>query len=150
MAQLIANKDEAYTSELPATAFYPALKIAEFQTLFHFLDDETETAILFNAKIARHEVHRQLKPLTAIYASLVVLSSESFDDESTASIFYQQAVFSKTAASLIVNRMASDATKEAADRQEAMISRVDALLSNYRNAIDQLLLTNSGYTFEVI
>ncbi|WP_028865187.1 head completion/stabilization protein [Psychromonas aquimarina] len=150
MAQLISNKSEAYQSELPASAFYPALKLSEFQALFHFLEDETEAAIVHNATIERITVHRQLTGLTAKYESMEVLSMALFEDESTAESLYKQAVFCKTASALIGNRLATDATKEAADRQEALESRVDNLLSNYRNAIDQLLLTNSGYTFEMI
>jgi hypothetical protein len=150
MAQLISNKSEAYSSELAATAFYPALKLSEFQALFHFLEDETEAAILHNATIERISVHRQLKPLTEQVENLPALSVALFEDEVTAGHLYKQAVFCKTAAALIGNRLATDATKEAADRQEALEARVDNLLNNYRNAIDQLLLSNSGYTFEMI
>lgn len=150
MAQLISNKAKAYSSELPANAFYPALKLAEFQALFHFLEDETEAAILHNARIERINIHRELKPLTARYENLQVLSVALFDDEDTATHLYKQAVFCKTAHALIGNRLATDATKAAADRQEALELRADNLLNNYRNAVDQLLQTGSGYTFELI
>lgn len=150
MAQLISDKSEAYSSELPATAFYPALKLSEFQALFHFLEDETEAAILHNATIERVTVHRELKPLTELHENLAALSMALFDDEVTAQHLYKQAVFSKAAAALIGNRLATDATKEAAERDEALQQRADNLLNNYRNAVDQLLQTDSGYTFEVI
>lgn len=150
MARLISDKSEAYSSELPANAFYPALKLAEFQALFHFLEDETEAAILHNANIERVTVHRQLKPLTEQYESMQALSMGLFEDADTAVLLYKQAVFCKTAHALIGNRLATDATKAAADRQKALELRADNLLSNYRNAIDQLLQTDSGYTFEMI
>ena len=150
MADLIADKSEGYAGELPKTWFYPSLKISYFQELFHFLEDETEAAILFNAQIERAIVHRELEPLTNEYASLKEYSLAKFQDENAASLFYTQAVFSKTASSLINNYLALGATKEASDRQEALIKRSDSLLVNYRSAIGQLLLTNSGYTFEVI
>lgn len=150
MAQFISDKSAVYVSELPASAFYPALKIAEFQALFHFLEDETEAAILHSATIERITVHRQLKILTEQHATMAALSMSLFDDEVTAEHLYKQAVFCKTASALIGNRLATDATKAAADRQEALEMRADNLLVNYRDAIDQLLLANSGYTFEVI
>ena len=150
MAQFISDKSKIYSSELAATAFYPALKLSEFQALFHFLEDETEAAILHNGRIERITIHRQLKALTQQHESMTALSMALFEDEETAEILYKQAVFCKTASALIGNRLATDATKEAADRQEALLMRVDNLLVNYRNAIDQLLQADSGYTMEII
>jgi len=150
MAQFISDKSKAYASELPAKGFYPALKIAEFQTLFHFLEDETEPAILHNAIIERIAIHRELKPLTELHENMPALSLALFEDEETAECLYKQAVFCKTAHALIGNRLATDATEEAADRDESLQLRADKLLTNYRNAIDQLLQTDSGYTFEMI
>ena len=150
MAQFISDKSEQYSSELPKNAFYPALKLSEFQALFHFLSDETEAAILHNAIIERITIHRELIPLTQTHDDLAALSMALFKDEETAANLYKQAVFCKTAAALIGNRLATDATKEAADRDEALQKRADNLLTNYRNAIDQLLQTDSGYTFEII
>lgn len=150
MANLVANKDKSYSSVLAATAFYPELKISEFQALFHFLEDETEAAILHAATIERSAIHRELKTLTTLYADLTALSVAVFEDEESALAIYKQAVFCKTAYSLIGNRLATDATKQGAERQEALTQRADTLLTNYRNAVDQLLPSVSGYTFELI
>ena len=150
MAKFVAGKSESYKSELPATVFFPLLKIAEFQALFHFLEDETEAGIVHIASIQRITVHRQLQPLNTNHATLVDYSQSAFGDLVTGELLYKQAVFSLTASILIGNRLTLDATKEAADRQSAMNARQTDMLVNYREAIDQLLLTSSGYTFEVI
>jgi hypothetical protein len=150
MASLVANKNTHYTSVLPATAFYPELKISEFQALFHFLEDETELGILHVATVARIAIHQELKGLTKQYADLTACSQALFEDELSAMVLYKQALFCKTAYSLITNRLATDATKEAAERQEALMVRADTQLTSYRSALVQLLPEAPGYTFELI
>lgn len=150
MANLVANKDSSYSSVLPATAFYPELKISEFQALFHFLEDETELGILHIANVERITIHRELSVLTTLYPDLTACSLAVFGDEVSATTLYKQAVFCKTAHSLITNRLATDATKEAAERQEALLSRANMQLTQYRSALVQLLPAVSGYTFELV
>lgn len=150
MANLVASKNNASSSVLSATSFYPELKISEFQALFHFLADETDAGILHVAKVERITIHRELKGLTEIHADMISLSQALFDDDDSATTLYQQAVFCKTAYSLINNRLATDATKEAAGRQTALVQRADTQLTNYRAAIVQLLPESPGYTFEIV
>ncbi|WP_022940119.1 head completion/stabilization protein [Psychromonas hadalis] len=150
MASLVANKETSYSSVLPATDFYPELKISEFQALFHFLEDETEAGILHCASVERIAIHRELKVLTTQYTALSAYSQTLFDDNVSALTLYKQAVFCKTAYALITNRLATDATKEAAGRQEALMQRADKQLTNYRAAIVSLLPDVSGYTFEMV
>lgn len=149
MATLIGDKSNEYPTELPATSFYPALKLSEFQNLFGFLEDTTEFELTHTMKVQRALIHKELKPLTDLHSNLVACSQELFNDDSTAELFYQQAVFNLTAAVLIGNRLATDATKEAADRQEALNTRNDVVRAQYRQAIDQLL-SNPGVTVELI
>jgi hypothetical protein len=150
MANLVANKDNASSEVLSATRFYPELKISEFQALFHFLSDETEAGILHAAKVERITIHRELKELTETHSDMVTLSQALFEDDESATTLYKQAVFCKTAYSLITNRLATDATKEAAGRQEVLMQRADTQLTNYRAAIVQLLPGTPGYTFELV
>jgi hypothetical protein len=150
MANLVASKNNASSSVLSATGFYPALKISEFQALFHFLSDETDAGILHVAKVERITIHKELKVLTESHTDMTALSQALFEDDDSAITLYQQAVFCKTAHSLITNRLATDATKEAAGRQEALMQRADMQLTNYRAAIVQLLPESSGYTFELV
>lgn len=150
MAQLIASKDNAFDGVLAATSFYPQLKISEFQSLFHFLADGKETGILHAAKVARIAIHQELKALTTKYATLGELSQNVFGDDESAEILYKQAVFCKTAHSLITNRLSTDATKDAAQRQAALMDQVNEQLTNYRSAIVQLLPEVTGYTVALI
>lgn len=150
MAQLIAGKSNEYASSLPATSFYPSLVIADFQKVFHFLEDQTEDSILLQMEVDRANVHRQLKTLMETHPNLGSRSQELFENDTTAEALYKQAVFSLTAANLIGSKMAMDATSEAADRQEALTDKADHLLKQYRHAVDQLLQTDSGYTIELI
>jgi len=150
MAQFIANKDESYDGTLAATAFYPQLKISEFQSLFHFLEDGKETGILHAAKVERITIHQELKTLTTQYATLNELSQALFDDDESAEILYKQAVFCKTAYSLLTNRISTDATKDAAQRQQSLMEQADKQLTNYRSAMVQLMPDVGGYTFELI
>lgn len=150
MANFIGDKSTEYTSELPATEFYPALKTIDFQHLFSFLEDQNEASILLRLQVDRATVHRELKPITLDHPNLTSRSQTLFEDDTTAEALYKQAVFSLTAANLIGTRMATDATKEAADRQEALSQKSDHLRNQYRQAVDNLLQANSGYTFELI
>ncbi len=150
MAQLIANQDNQYESNLPGTDFYPALLIANFQQIFQFLENQTEDSILLQMEVDRAKVHRELKEITRDYPNLTSLSQALFENDTTAEALYKQAVFSLTAANLIGSKMATDATKEAADRQTALTDKVQHLLNQYRHAIDQLHQSDSGYTFELI
>lgn len=150
MASLVANKDESYSSVLPATTFYPELKISEFQSLFHFLEDGKEAGILHAAKVERIAIHQELKELTVEYSTLEEVSQALFGDDKSAEILYKQAVFCKTAYTLITNRLSTDATKDAAERQESMLEQADKQLTNYRSAMVQLQPKTTGYTFELI
>ncbi|CAK2693539.1 hypothetical protein VCRA2126O85_10378 [Vibrio crassostreae] len=49
--EFVGDKNERYESELPAQGKYPALKISEFQSLFHFQSNETEAGILHHATV---------------------------------------------------------------------------------------------------
>lgn len=150
MANLVADKDKSYSSVLAATSFFPELKVSEFQSLFHFLEDEKESGILHAAKVERITIHQELKKLKDEHATLVELSMALFDDQESAEVLYKQAVFCKTAYTLITNRLSTDATKEAAERQESLLARADTQLTNYRSAMVQLQEKVTGYTFEVI
>lgn len=150
MANLVATKGNDYLSVLPATAFYPELAISEFQHLFHFLQDETEAGILQSARVQRINIHKELLTLTTQHTTLIEASLALFGDSESALILYKQAVFCKTAYLLITNRLSTDASKEAADRQDALMARADTQLVNYREAIDALIPAVTGYTFELI
>lgn len=150
MATLIGDKSNEYQTVFSATEFYPELKLSEFQKLFAFLEDTTEFEITNTLLVQREVVHRQLKTLTDTHPSLASRSLELFGSETTGEALYKQAVFSLTAAVLIGNRLATDATKQAADRQEALDQRNDRLRTQYREAVDLLLQTDSGYTIELI
>jgi len=151
MATFIGDKSQEYASELPATNFYPALKLVDFQKIYQFLEDQTEESILLQMEVDRAVVHAQLAPITQTTTqSLTELSQTLFNNQTTAESIYKIAVFSLTAANLIGSKMATDATKAAADRQEALTDKSMHLLNQYRNAIDNLLRQDSGYTFELI
>tara|TARA_R110001583_G_scaffold15059_2_gene62464 strand:+ start:26447 stop:26899 length:453 start_codon:yes stop_codon:yes gene_type:complete len=150
MVTLVANKDESYSGSLPATAFFPEITISEFQSLFHFLGDGKEAGILHAAKVERITIHKELKEMAVQYENLTELSQELFGDDESAEVLYKQAVFCKTAYALINNRISTDATKEAADRQEALSQQANEQLTSYRSAMVHLQPDVSGYTFEIV
>ena len=80
--QFVGNKDDIYDSTLPATAQYPELTVAEFQSLFHFLSNETEAGILHQTTIARVTVNRELLDVFAATVTLDEFSLEQFGDTS--------------------------------------------------------------------
>lgn len=146
--EFVGNKNERYESELPASDKYPALKISEFQSLFHFQSNETEAGILHHATVSRIKVHSELKDTLVPFASLVELSQERFGDDDSAKTLYKQAVFALTAAQLISVQMSGDTTAEAADRQEALTSKKEECEVQSRQAIDMLIHAEETYCFE--
>ncbi|MFA0551899.1 head completion/stabilization protein [Vibrio lentus] len=146
--EFVGDKNERYESELPASDKYPALKISEFQSLFHFQSNETEAGILHHATVSRIKVHSELKDTLVPFASLTELSQERFGDDDSAETLYKQAVFALTAAQLISVQMSGDATAEAADRQEALTSKKEECEVQYRQAIDILIHAEETYCFE--
>lgn len=150
MATFIGDKSNAYTSELPATAFFPLLKVSEFQELFGFLEKESELSITNTMIQNRVTVHRQLNTLADLHPNLVSVSQERFEDDTTGEVLYKQAVFSFTASALIGKQMGIDATKEAADRQATLNDKAISLSIQAREAIDLLLQTDTGYTVDLI
>lgn len=148
--EFVGNKDEVYDSELPATTQYPALTIAEFQAVFHFLSNETEVGILHRITIARVTVNSELLDMMSIHGSLDALSMHWFGEEQTGVILYKQAVFSLAANYIVGNKLSTDATAEAADRQEALQQKADHCLVQYRQAVDLLLNGHATYTFEAV
>jgi hypothetical protein len=143
----IGNNHQQYDGELAATNFYPSLAFSDFQKLFGYLEEQTEQSIAHQLTIDRAVIHKQLKELTSKFATLTTLSIDTFDDQMTAAFFYEKAVFSLTAANLIGNKIETDATKEAADRKEALSAKYQSLRTQSREAVDMLLNTNTGYTF---
>ncbi|BBN59316.1 head completion/stabilization protein [Hydrogenovibrio marinus] len=150
MATYTGDTTGNYSSDLPATAFFPSLKIADFQQMFAFKDTFSEEAILQQMKVDRVSIHKELSLLVSTYSTLEAMSQTIFSDDTTAATLYQQAVFCLTASNLIGNRMATDATKDGADRQQALIERKDHLLDMFRRAIDQLKPDSTGYTMKVV
>ncbi|MFA0155405.1 head completion/stabilization protein [Vibrio sp. 10N.261.46.A3] len=148
MAEFVGNKDDVYESELPAKGKYPALSISEFQSLFHFQSNETEAGILHCAIISRIKVHSELKSILAPFSHLAELSQATFGDDDSAESLYKQAVFALTASELIGIQLSGDATKDAADRQEALSQKKEVCEVQYRQAIDLLLHGYETYCFE--
>ena len=148
--EFVGSKNEVFKSELAETTTYPALKLSEFQALFHFLSDETELGILQQAKVSRIKVHGELKAMMVNYDNLAALSQERFEDNESALVLYTQAVFSLTASELIGIKMSTDATAEAADRQEALTNKKQHCEVQYRQAVDLLLNGEETYCFEVV
>lgn len=147
--EFVGNKNEVFTGELPAQGKYPALKIAEFQSLFHYLSNETEAGILQQASVARIQTHSELKEALAPFDTLTALSVSTFDDEESALTLYKQAVFAKTASNLLGIQISNDTGAEAADRQEALSQKKNHCDVQARQAIDLLLHGQETICFEV-
>ena len=148
--EFVGNKNEVFESALPATGKYPALKLSEFQSLFNFLSNETEAGILQQAKVSRIKVHQELKDTIEPYAHLNELSQEKFDDVDSGETLYKQAVFALTASELVGVKLGTDATAEAADRQEALSDKKQHCEVQYRQAVDLLINGEETYCFEVV
>ncbi|MCW4444000.1 head completion/stabilization protein [Vibrio splendidus] len=148
--EFVGDKKESFKSELPATGKFPALKVSEFQSLFHFLSNETEAGILQQASVSRIKVHQELKSTIAPFAQLKELSQARFEDDDSGETLYKQAVFALTAAELIGIQMSGDATKDAADRQQALTDKKQHCEVQYRQAVDLLLHGEETYCFEVV
>lgn len=150
MATLIGDKSNQYDTQIvDDSGFYPTLKLSDFQQLFGFLEDTTEFEITQTMTIQSVKIHGELTSLRDQFSTLVACSQERFNNDTAAGQLYTQAVFSLTAAVLIDNRLATDATKEAADRQEALANRNQSLRTQYREAIE-LLLDQPGMTVDLI
>ncbi|WP_272165497.1 head completion/stabilization protein [Vibrio diabolicus] len=148
--QFVGDKNEIFNSELPKTDQYPALKLSEFQSLFHFLSNETEPGILHQATVSRIKVHRELKDTIEPFAHLNELSQARFDNEDSGETLYKQAVFALTASELIGIQLSSDTTAEAADRQQALTDKKQHCEVQYRQAVDLLINDEETYCFEVV
>ncbi|ANU36288.1 head completion/stabilization protein [Vibrio scophthalmi] len=148
--EFVGNKNDVFGAELAATAKYPALKISEFQSLFNFLSNETEPGILQQAKVSRIKVHRELLVAIVPFADLTELSQAKFGDEESGETLYKQAVFSLTASALIGIQLSTNATAEAADRQEALTGKKQHCDVQYRQAVDLLINGKETYCFEVV
>ncbi|NOI29551.1 head completion/stabilization protein [Vibrio coralliilyticus] len=148
--KFVGDKSETYDSELPATAKYPVLKLAEFQSLFHFMSNETEAGILHQVSVSRIKVHKELECVIAPYEDLSALSKDKFEDEEAGTTLYKQAVFALTASELIGIQLSGDATAEAAQRQEALTDKKQHCEVQYRQAIDLLVHGHETYCFEVV
>jgi hypothetical protein len=146
----VGDKNESYESVLPATKWYPSMSAAEFQSLFHFLSNETEDGILHRLTIARVTVNSELNAFVGLHGSLEAVSVHWFGDTDTGAILYKQAVMSLAANDIVGNKLSTDATAEAADRQEALQQKADNCLVQYREAVDLLLNGKAMYTFEVV
>ncbi len=146
--EFVGNKNKTYQSQLPATGKYPVLNISEFQSLFHFQSNETEAGILHHAKVSRLKVHSELKDTLAPFADLAALSQARFDDTESGETLYKQAVFALTAAQLISTQMSGDASKDAAERQEALTDKKEECEVQYRQAVDMLIHGEETYCFE--
>ena len=146
----VGDKNESYESTLPATALYPAINVAEFQSLFHFLSNETEDGILHRLLIARAAVNSELKAFVTQLGTLAAVSTHWFGDTETGDMLYKQAVMSLAAHYIVGNKLSTDASAEAADRQEALQQKADNCLVQYREAVDLLLNGKAMYTFEVV
>ncbi|RUM91052.1 MAG: hypothetical protein DSZ27_07275 [Thiomicrospira sp.] len=154
MAEYIGNKGTVYTGTIAATNFFPELKVSDFQELFAFLNDENENSILLKMTVSKANIDRQLlDALAENYTDLIAVSQALWGNDLTADAMYKQAVFSRTASDLIDNRLSTDATKEASDRQSALDDRVTNLRTQATDALDQLLSATgetTGYTFELL
>ncbi|BDU38748.1 head completion/stabilization protein [Vibrio nigripulchritudo] len=148
--EFVGNKNKTYTAELPKSGKYPALSVSEFQSLFHFLSNETEAGILHQAKISRLKVHSELKDTLKPFADLAELSQARFDDLDSGETLYKQAVFALTAAELVGIQLSNDATAEAAERQEALTDKKQHCEVQYRQAVDLLCNGEETYCFEVV
>ncbi|WP_375751600.1 head completion/stabilization protein [Vibrio sp. HN007] len=148
--EFVGDKSDVFESELPATDKYPALKISEFQSLFNFLSNEAEPGILQQAKVSRIKVHQELKETISSYQNLTALSQDKYGDEESAAVLYTQAVFALTASELLGIQISTDATAEAADRQEALSDKKQSCSVQYRQAVDLLLNGKETYCFEVV
>lgn len=147
----IGDKSKEYASSLPATVFFPSLKVSDFQKELGFKEDFSEEAILQQMTLDRWNVHKQLTRLSAEHITLEAFSEFKFGDSTTAERFYKQAVFTLTARNLIDLQLTTDATKESADRQSALLEQTDRLIALHRMAIDTLIDPSNGeYTFLVV
>ena len=150
LMEFVGNKNEIYTAILPATALYPELTIAEFQAVFHFLNNEAEAGILHHAKISRITVNQELLATVTPFGNLDGLSLDRFGETDTGKTLYTQAVFALTANNLIENKLSMDATPEAAERQEAIQAKASHCLVQYRRAVDLLINATETYRFEIV
>ena len=148
--EYVGNKNEIYSSALPATPKYPELTLKEFQDQFHFLNNETEASMLQQLKVARITVHSELLSVVSHYETLSDLSIDKFGDEESALTLYQQAVFSLSASNIVGNQISTDTTAESAERQEALDNKKAHCVVQYRSAIDFLTHGESTFCFEVL
>ncbi|MEC4729003.1 head completion/stabilization protein [Shewanella sp. D64] len=146
----VGDKNEVHESHLPATAQYPSINVAEFQGIYHFLSNESEMGILHYLTIARVTVNSELNELVTQHGTLDVVSTHWFGEPQTGTTLYKQAVLSLAAHAIVGNKLSTDATAEAADRQEALQQKADNCLVQYRQAVDLLLYGKATYTFEVV
>jgi hypothetical protein len=149
MAAFVGDKSTIFSDVVPGTGVFPPLYLSQFQQQFGFLEDQTEANVVVTMTIASMLVQRQIISVMGQDPDLIGQSLLNYGNGDYWIILYHHAVFCKTAADLIGRRLATDATKQAADRQQAMTDKKDQLLIQYREAIDELI-GSSGITVALI
>lgn len=148
--EFVGNKDTPYNGKLPAVGKYPEIALRDFQKQYLFLSNESEEGITQQLKVSRIKVHAELKAVLSAHDSLAALSMHWFDETESGETLYFQAVFSLTASELIGIKLSTDATSDAAERQQALTDKKQHCDVQYRQAVDLLLNGKETYRFEVV
>lgn len=135
--EFIGNKNEIYDFVIESNniALFPDLKLAEFQIYFNYLSNTPKEAMIHYLKLARSSVDSELH-----------MEVRTLDQCS----LYKNAVFALAACYLLDVQISTDATKEAADRQESLMSKRDLCAAQSRSSIDILINNKKSSSLYII
>ncbi|MCI4411980.1 MAG: head completion/stabilization protein [Thiotrichales bacterium] len=139
MAKFVGEKTEQYDDIVPGNGQYPTLSLADFQKSYSFLEDIPQASALVTMTLVSRDIQKQLSNYYEREPDLVSFSLAEFGSGDFWQIIYREAVFTKTASDLLAKRIATDASKNAADRQQALEDKRNYLDANYRELIGKLM-----------
>lgn len=139
MATFVGDKTEQYDDIVPGNGQYPTLSLADFQKSYSFLEDIPQASAVVSMTLVSRDVQKQLKSYYEGEPDLTGMSLAEYGSGSFWQIIYREAVFTKTASDLLAKRIATDASKNAADRQQALEDKRIYLDANYRELIGRLM-----------
>jgi hypothetical protein len=139
MAKFVGEKTEQYDDIVPGNGQYPTLSLADFQKSYSFLEDIPQASAVVTMTLVSRDIQKQLSNYYEREPDLASFSLAEFGSEDFWQIIYREAVFTKTASDLLAKRIATDASKNAADRQQALEDKRNYLDANYRELIGKLM-----------
>jgi len=145
------NEVAVSTTVITNDGFFPDIKVADFQNVFHEVTEVDFEKVIFTLRSSILKVNRQLKTVKAntTESSLVESDNEKLGDVSGLEIEYQSAVFG-TAKTELLPLIINIVSREKANDIEANINALKREYKTQSNQAIRSLLGLGSSTVEVI